>query len=223
MGPRRPPTRPRTSRRDIVGVLDRLGWRSAVLVGHSMGGHNAIACAAWHPERVRGLVIVDSRPAIPAERLAQMKERGARPPRRHATVEAAVAAFRLLPPETARIPPCSPTWRARASRGGTAPSACGSTRRATRRACRSTRWPLLSANHRADARGPRGAEPDPPAPDGRASSRGAARRPARRDRRRLPPSGAGPARAPSPARCGASWTDLDPAAADAASGRPVAS
>src|SRR5262249_41598334 len=60
--------------RDIAGVLDRLGWASAVLVGHSMGGHNAIACAAWYPGRVRGLVIVDSRPAIPAERLAQMKE-----------------------------------------------------------------------------------------------------------------------------------------------------
>jgi pimeloyl-ACP methyl ester carboxylesterase len=85
---------------DLLGVLDALGWRQAVLVGHSMGGHNAIAGAAWHPERVRGLVIVDSRPAIPAERLEQMKERGARPLRRHPTVEAAVAAFRLLPPDT---------------------------------------------------------------------------------------------------------------------------
>ena len=90
---------------DIVGVIDRLGWSSAVLVGHSMGGHNAIACAAWHPDRIRGLVIVDSRPEIPAERLAQMKERGERPVRRHPTVEAAVAAFRLLPPETSADPP----------------------------------------------------------------------------------------------------------------------
>jgi pimeloyl-ACP methyl ester carboxylesterase len=89
---------------DIVGVLDRLGWEAVVLVGHSMGGHNALACAAWHPERVRGLVIVDSRPAIPAERVAQMRERGARPPRRHPTVEAAVAAFRLLPPDTVADP-----------------------------------------------------------------------------------------------------------------------
>jgi esterase len=90
--------------RDIVDVLDHLEWRSAVLVGHSMGGHNAIACAAWHPARIRGLAIVDSRPAIPAERLAQMKERGERPPRRHATPEAAVAAFRLLPPDTTADP-----------------------------------------------------------------------------------------------------------------------
>ena len=90
--------------RDIVDVLDRLGWRSAVLVGHSMGGHNSIACAAWHPDRVRGLAIVDSRPAIPAERLAKMKERGERPPRRRPTMEAAVTAFRLLPPETTADP-----------------------------------------------------------------------------------------------------------------------
>jgi pimeloyl-ACP methyl ester carboxylesterase len=86
--------------RDLVEVLDGLGWATAVLVGHSMGGHNAIGCAAWRPERVRGLVVVDSRPAIPAERLAQMRERGARPHRRHPTVEAAVVAFRLLPPDT---------------------------------------------------------------------------------------------------------------------------
>ncbi len=90
--------------RDLVAVLDGLGWGTAVLVGHSMGGHNAIGCAAWHPDRVRGLVVVDSRPAIPAERLTRMKERGARPPRRHPTVEAAVAAFRLLPPDTTADP-----------------------------------------------------------------------------------------------------------------------
>jgi pimeloyl-ACP methyl ester carboxylesterase len=89
---------------DLAALVETLGWTGAVLVGHSMGGHNSIGCAAWYPERVRALVIVDSRPAIPAERLAQMKERGERPPRRHPTVEAAVAAFRLLPPETAADP-----------------------------------------------------------------------------------------------------------------------
>ncbi len=89
---------------DVATLVERLGWESAVLVGHSMGGHNAIGCAAWHPARVRGLAIVDSRPAIPAERLAQMKERGARPHRRHPSAEAAGATFRLLPPETIADP-----------------------------------------------------------------------------------------------------------------------
>ncbi|MGH7264683.1 MAG: alpha/beta fold hydrolase, partial [Candidatus Rokuibacteriota bacterium] len=57
---------------DLAAVLDGLGWDRAALVGHSMGGHNAMAFAAWHPARVRALVVVDARPAIPPERLGQM-------------------------------------------------------------------------------------------------------------------------------------------------------
>ncbi|MBI1736358.1 MAG: alpha/beta hydrolase [Candidatus Rokubacteria bacterium] len=89
---------------DLVAVFDAFGWREVTLVGHSMGGANSIACAAWHPERVRALVVVDSRPAIPAERLDAMRDRGARPMRRHPSVDAAVAAFRLLPRETVADP-----------------------------------------------------------------------------------------------------------------------
>ena len=181
-----------------------------------MGGHNAIACAAWHPDRIRGLVIVDSRPAIPAERLAQMKERGARPPRRHPTVEAAVAAFRLLPPETTRIRPCWPIWRARASRGGTGPSASGSTRRATRRACRSTAGSSSRGSPRPTlvVRGERSPIlPRPMAERLRAELPG---RPARRDPGRVPPSRAGPARRVRPRSSGASWTASTARAAPAA-------
>jgi pimeloyl-ACP methyl ester carboxylesterase len=53
---------------------------------------------------VSALVIIDSRPAIPAERLQFMHARGRRMPRAHASEEAAVAAFRLLPRETAADP-----------------------------------------------------------------------------------------------------------------------
>ncbi|MBI3635520.1 MAG: alpha/beta hydrolase [Candidatus Rokubacteria bacterium] len=89
---------------DLREVLDALGWPRAVLAGHSMGGHNALAFAAWHPDRVAGLVVLDSRPAIPPERLRAMRDRGARPMRRHPSPEAAVAAFRLLPRETLADP-----------------------------------------------------------------------------------------------------------------------
>lgn len=54
---------------DLLGVLDALGWSGAVVAGHSMGGHVAMAFAAWHPERVRALVVIDARPSIPEERL----------------------------------------------------------------------------------------------------------------------------------------------------------
>jgi pimeloyl-ACP methyl ester carboxylesterase len=89
---------------DVLGVADAMGWPRVVLVGHSMGGHNALAATAWHPERVRGLAVVDARPAIPPERLDQMRERGRRGPRRHETLAAAAAAFRLLPPDTVADP-----------------------------------------------------------------------------------------------------------------------
>jgi pimeloyl-ACP methyl ester carboxylesterase len=87
-----------------VAVLDALEWDRAAVVGHSMGGHNAMAFAAWHPARVRALVVVDARPAIPPERLGQMRERGRRTPRPHESLEAAVTRFRLLPPDTAADP-----------------------------------------------------------------------------------------------------------------------
>jgi pimeloyl-ACP methyl ester carboxylesterase len=85
---------------DLAGLMDALGWARMVVVGHSMGGHNAMTFAAWYPERVAALVIIDSRPAIPAERLTVMHARGRRPPRLHPSEEAAVQSFRLLPRET---------------------------------------------------------------------------------------------------------------------------
>jgi pimeloyl-ACP methyl ester carboxylesterase len=85
---------------DLLGVMNALGWSRMTVIGHSMGGHNAMAFAAWHPERVARLVIVDSRPVIPAERLKVMHARGRRAPRLHASAAAAAATFRLLPRET---------------------------------------------------------------------------------------------------------------------------
>jgi len=47
---------------DAKAVLDHLGWRRAVPVGHSMGGRNMAYFAAEHPHRVAGLVLVDYTP-----------------------------------------------------------------------------------------------------------------------------------------------------------------
>ncbi len=46
--------------RTIASVLDAAGLQQAVLVGHSMGGFAARRCAQLFPERVRGLVVLDS-------------------------------------------------------------------------------------------------------------------------------------------------------------------
>lgn len=85
---------------DLRALMDHFGWPRMALVGHSMGGHNSMAFAAWHPERVSALAVVDSRPLLPPDRIDRMRERGQRPPRLHATEEDAVRSFRLLPKET---------------------------------------------------------------------------------------------------------------------------
>ena len=38
---------------DVIAVIDGLGWRQALLVGHSWGGHLVLRMAAAHPERLR--------------------------------------------------------------------------------------------------------------------------------------------------------------------------
>ena len=49
---------------DVRGFLDDRGWSAATLIALSMGGLNAIALAASHPDRVRGLVVVDVAPTV---------------------------------------------------------------------------------------------------------------------------------------------------------------
>lgn len=44
----------------VPAVLDALGWRSAVLVGHSMGGGTALGTALLAPRRVDALVLIAS-------------------------------------------------------------------------------------------------------------------------------------------------------------------
>jgi 4,5:9,10-diseco-3-hydroxy-5,9,17-trioxoandrosta-1(10),2-diene-4-oate hydrolase len=56
----------------VAGVLDALEVSSCVLVGNSIGGATAIAHAAAHPERVRGLVLENPGGLAPVDdRLAQ--------------------------------------------------------------------------------------------------------------------------------------------------------
>jgi pimeloyl-ACP methyl ester carboxylesterase len=43
---------------DAVAVLDALGVDRAVVVGLSLGGRHALQMAAWHPERVSGVVAI---------------------------------------------------------------------------------------------------------------------------------------------------------------------
>ncbi|MBA4045138.1 MAG: alpha/beta hydrolase [Erythrobacter sp.] len=44
---------------DVLEVADKLGLEQFILGGNSMGGKHALAFAVAHPERVKGLVLVD--------------------------------------------------------------------------------------------------------------------------------------------------------------------
>jgi len=50
----------------MAEVLDALGWPRAFLVGHSMGGGVAVVLAGALPERVRGVLLLDSAGPPPA-------------------------------------------------------------------------------------------------------------------------------------------------------------
>jgi pimeloyl-ACP methyl ester carboxylesterase len=102
--PRPPRYRMEDLVRAVVSFADGLGMGPLDLVGHSLGGKVAMLAASWHPRRVRSLVIVDATPDISADGLAEMRQIGARPPRRVVSRHAAARTFRLIPPETVAPP-----------------------------------------------------------------------------------------------------------------------
>jgi len=64
---------------DAAGVLDRLGLPSAAVAGVSMGGYAALAMVRRHPDRIRALVLADTRagadsPEAKANRAAQAEK-----------------------------------------------------------------------------------------------------------------------------------------------------
>jgi pimeloyl-ACP methyl ester carboxylesterase len=50
---------------DLIAVLDRVGAKRAVLVGHSLGAYVVARLAAEHPERVAALVLLDAGLPLP--------------------------------------------------------------------------------------------------------------------------------------------------------------
>ena len=67
---------------DMVALLDMLGAQRAVLGGMSLGGYLSLAFHARHPDRVAGLVLIDTGPgfrrADPREQWNRFAERTAR-------------------------------------------------------------------------------------------------------------------------------------------------
>jgi haloacetate dehalogenase len=52
-----------TMAQDVLALADAQGWESFVVLGHDKGAPTAQRLAADHPDRVRGLIILDATPA----------------------------------------------------------------------------------------------------------------------------------------------------------------
>jgi pimeloyl-ACP methyl ester carboxylesterase len=91
---------------EIIGVVDHAGITSPpILVGHSMGGFVVLTTAAEFPDRVAGIVILDSpvQEFSPEERAA--RERTAFGPLRvYPTAADALARFRTVPKQRYTLP-----------------------------------------------------------------------------------------------------------------------
>ena len=47
---------------DLTNFIETLGLKNIILVGHSMGGRNALFYTAYNPDNVKKLILVDARP-----------------------------------------------------------------------------------------------------------------------------------------------------------------
>lgn len=58
---------------DLKSILDELKWEKINLVGHSMGGRNALSFAFQYPEKVEKLVIEDISPEFSKEAIDRLR------------------------------------------------------------------------------------------------------------------------------------------------------
>ena len=78
---------------DIVNVLDHLGWKRALLAGHSMGGRSTTYVAARHPGRVAGLALIDYSPENAPAGTKRVTQTVANTPDKFASIEDAMKYF----------------------------------------------------------------------------------------------------------------------------------
>jgi pimeloyl-ACP methyl ester carboxylesterase len=85
---------------DIDALLDMWKFGAPILIGHSMGAHNVLVYASQHPEKLRAMAVFDAPPDYSAQSIAYLRSYADRPARRFATLDEAVASFKVLPRET---------------------------------------------------------------------------------------------------------------------------
>ncbi len=94
---------PKDSFFDLEGFIEFLGLENVVLIGHSMGGINAVIYAARHPERIRSLVIEDIGPEIGRAGRERIERERTEEPDSFASEEEAVAYMTSLEPRRSSV------------------------------------------------------------------------------------------------------------------------
>jgi pimeloyl-ACP methyl ester carboxylesterase len=89
---------------DLNQIIGKWGLGVPVLVGHSMGGHNVLVYAAAHCSAVRAIVAIDTPPDYTERSVQFLRSVADKPARRYASLDEAIANFRLLPRETLATP-----------------------------------------------------------------------------------------------------------------------
>ncbi len=85
---------------DLQQIVEKLGGRDVVLMGHSMGGMISLLYTSKYPEGLSGLIVIDSTLQISSSHHAERKARGLKGGRAYVTLEDYVANFRLRPEKT---------------------------------------------------------------------------------------------------------------------------
>jgi len=85
---------------DLHQFMGILGLRKPVLMGHSMGGHNALIYATQHAQDLAALVLVDTDAAYPEAAVQFLRKLGEKPAKEFASSVEAITRFQLLPRET---------------------------------------------------------------------------------------------------------------------------
>jgi pimeloyl-ACP methyl ester carboxylesterase len=89
---------------EILAVMTAQDLHKPVLAGHSFGGFPALMTALDHADKLSGLIMLDSGIEPPGEEWTGPPKRTA-PNRVYATLQKALARFRLAPPQ-----PCETHW-----------------------------------------------------------------------------------------------------------------
>jgi pimeloyl-ACP methyl ester carboxylesterase len=91
-----------TMAQDLLALLDHLGWKRAIVLGHSMGGRSCAQLAAKHPQRVAGLMLIDYSPENAPAGSKRIATTVAGTPERFASIDEALQYFKARPDKRER-------------------------------------------------------------------------------------------------------------------------